>query len=455
MRRARSAAGRSIVVAAAAALVFASAPALAAMDEATRSASVAVADALRSGDTLAVADRFDEAILAKMPRDRLAATLTDALTKLGPLGRCDEPRGAAAPADSTAVEMRCTVGDTSLRLQLGWNGAHRMTGLFFVPVRVDEAAVPLPADSHADPVVTGARNWPLPGTLLVPSATKPPIAVFVHGSGPNDRDETIGPNKPFRDLAFGLAAHGIASLRYDKRTLVHGARFVNELPDHTLGDEVVDDAVAALVMVGEDPRFGPVFVVGHSEGAWLAPRIAARARAAGVTVAGIVMLAGNVTPLADLLVRQMEFLDSLPSSTVTAAMVDEARRQRDDVALLGADGRVRPGHEDLPLGLSASIWLDIGRYDPAAALLADRSLPALLVFGERDYQVPASEAALWSRRLGSRPDTTLVVMPGLDHLLMASTGPMGPAAYSLPRRVASPLIDRVAQWIDAHAQAMR
>ncbi|MDZ7606573.1 MAG: hypothetical protein U5K79_13515 [Cyclobacteriaceae bacterium] len=51
-----------------------------------------------------------------------------------------------------------------------------------------------------------------------------PIVLFVHGSGPNDRDETIGPNKPFRDIAYGLAEKGIASLRYDKRTFVYGIR---------------------------------------------------------------------------------------------------------------------------------------------------------------------------------------------------------------------------------------
>ncbi len=48
-----------------------------------------------------------------------------------------------------------------------------------------------------------------------------PAAVMVQGSGPNDRDETIGPNKPFRDIAEGLSSDGIAVLRYDKRTYAH------------------------------------------------------------------------------------------------------------------------------------------------------------------------------------------------------------------------------------------
>ncbi len=60
---------------------------------------------------------------------------------------------------------------------------------------------------------------PLPATLTLPSGEGHfPAVLLVAGSGPNDRDETIGPNKPFRDLAQGLAAADIASLRYDKRT---------------------------------------------------------------------------------------------------------------------------------------------------------------------------------------------------------------------------------------------
>ena len=67
----------------------------------------------------------------------------------------------------------------------------------------------LAAARHA---VDAGRRRPFPGVVLV------------HGSGPNDRDESIGPNKPFRDLAEGLASRGIAVLRYDKRTRTHAGR---------------------------------------------------------------------------------------------------------------------------------------------------------------------------------------------------------------------------------------
>ena len=66
------------------------------------------------------------------------------------------------------------------------------------------------------PVVVG-KDWPLHGILTCPSEPGVyPGLVLVGGSGPVDRDASIGPNKPFRDIALGLASHGTCVLRYDK-----------------------------------------------------------------------------------------------------------------------------------------------------------------------------------------------------------------------------------------------
>ena len=79
---------------------------------------------------------------------------------------------------------------------------------------------------HRDRGHRGQRRVGAAGTLSMPAGDGPfPAVVLVHGSGPNDRDETIGPNKPFKDLAWGLASQGIAVLRYDKRTKAHASQF--------------------------------------------------------------------------------------------------------------------------------------------------------------------------------------------------------------------------------------
>src|SRR4051794_36392117 len=142
-----------------------------------------------------------------------------------------------------------------------------------------------------EPVVVGSGEWALPGTLTLPTGTGPfPAVVLVHGSGPHDRDETIGPNKPFRDLAWGLATRGIAVLRYEKRTKEHGAKFVKE-NTYTLRSEVIDDVRAAVALLRSHRSVDPkrIFVAGHSQGAVAAPRVAELEPGLG----GVILLAGN------------------------------------------------------------------------------------------------------------------------------------------------------------------
>ncbi len=118
--------------------------------------------------------------------------------------------------------------------------------------------------------------------------------VLVHGSGPQDQDETIGPNKPFTDLAYGLASQNIAVLRYVKRTKQYGADSKSDAP-FTVKDEVTDDAIAAVALLAKMPEVNKkqIYVLGHSLGGMLAPRIAAE----DPQVAGIIIMAGTARPL--------------------------------------------------------------------------------------------------------------------------------------------------------------
>ena len=134
--------------------------------------------------------------------------------------------------------------------------------------------------------------------------------MLVHGSGPNDRDETILANKPFRDLAWGLASKGIAVLRYEKRTKEHSAKLMADgIVNFTVKEETTDDALSAAAQLrvtdGIDPK--RIFVLGHSLGGTLAPRIGQ----ADPHLAGLIILAGATRPLEDLMVEQTRYLLSL------------------------------------------------------------------------------------------------------------------------------------------------
>lgn len=118
--------------------------------------------------------------------------------------------------------------------------------------------------------------YKLPGRFTFPKEGKNfPIVILVHGSGPHDMDETIGPNKPFKDLAEGLASKGVATLRYYKRT----KRYPNEVmkePEINIYNEVVDDALEAIKLAAAHDKLDEkkLFVLGHSLGGMLAPKIA-------------------------------------------------------------------------------------------------------------------------------------------------------------------------------------
>lgn len=135
----------------------------------------------------------------------------------------------------------------------------------------------------------------LPGTLTLPKGgSRLPVLILVHGSGPNDRDETLGPNKLFRDIAWGLAEQGIAVLRYDKRTKVYGTAAYPQGVEATFDNEVVDDVISAVRLVKSLPEIDSarVYVLGHSLGGMLVPRIAQRAGEG--CLGGIISLAGPV-----------------------------------------------------------------------------------------------------------------------------------------------------------------
>ena len=297
-------------------------------------------------------------------------------------------------------------------------------------------------------VIVGGDPWRLPGTLSLPAAGHPvPAVVIVHGSGPLDRDGTIGPNSPYRDLAEGLVAAGIAVLRYDKRTLVRRAEIAALAASLTVDDEVVDDAVAAVELLRTLPAVDPgaVFVLGHSLGGYLGPRIAAQA---GAGVRGLVILSGNSRGLAEVMLEQTALIASAGGSpTPEAAAAIEALRGQ--VARLASpDLRPDTPSAELPFGVPASYWLDLRAYDPVATAQS-LGRPILVLAGGRDYQVTRADFDGWEQGLDGLEHTAFRWHARLSHLLIAGEGPASPADYGVPGHVASEVIDEVASWVHA------
>ena len=417
---------------------------------ATRTGELAaeVAALLSKGDLDAVAARFSPQMAAALPAARFREVWGSLPAQLGALKSLGTPVVRTEAGQESAF-VPAEFEKAAVAIRLAFDAEGRIAGLRIVPGGPPPAWSPA---SYADPAkvvqreaTVGSGEWALPATLTLPAARSGPVPalVLVHGSGPHDRDETVGGTKVFRDLADGLAARGVAVLRYEKRTKVHGARMKGLRV--TPKEEVVDDALAAAALLRSVPGIDPkrVALLGHSLGGMLAPRIAAEDRG----LAGIVVMAGNARPLEDLVVDQMDYLAS-----IGAAPKETAAATKADVAKLKAISAGAPEEATATLlGVPASYWLSFRGYDPAATAKG-LGVPVLVLQGGRDYQVTAKDLERWKGALGDDPRAAIRLFPALNHLFVAGEGPSTPAEYEKPGHVAAEVVEAIAAWVLALPQ---
>lgn len=398
------------------------------------------------GEYEALAARFTEQMRKAAPPEMLRKAIGAQLPALGELKRVGEAEVSKAGAlEVVFVPLEFARG--SLRLQLSFDGEGRIAGLFLRPPAAPATAWARPAYSAPEKftereVTAGAPGWPLPATLTAPRGEgRFPALALVHGSGPNDRDETVGAAKPFRDLAEGLASCGIAVLRYEKRTRQHAARLAKE-GTITLHDEVIDDALAALELLRRTPGVDPkrVFLLGHSLGAWAAPLIAAQDK----RLAGVILLAAPARPIEDLYVEQVRYLLPMQTADADAAREKLAEAEREAAAVK----RIREtgAGPETALGAPRSYWLSLRGLDPLAAA-ARLGAPILLLHGGRDYQVTEADYGLWRKALERHAQASLKDYPALNHLFQPGEGKSRPEEYQRPGHVAPEVIEDLCRWV--------
>ena len=270
------------------------------------------------------------------------------------------------------------------------------------------------------------RRIKLPAVFCHPATMngRVPVVVFVNDIGPYDKDATIGPNTPFREVAHRLAAQGIASLRYDNRTFVYGSRVSDVGGGLTYDTEIVDDAVAALDYAShfEEVDSQQVYVVGHSAGGMLAPRIAMLSR---VPLAGMISVAGAARHLKDILHSQLRYMAKLE----------------------GADLEQADSLSEMIYGkLSMSYRAFAAAYNPVGTARGLR-IPMLFLQGGHDFKVTSIDHEIWKKGLEGCDNAQFVWLEKCDHLLREQPAMSVPGTYMLPGRVSADAIEAVVSFI--------
>jgi uncharacterized protein len=314
-----------------------------------------------------------------------------------------------------------------------------------------------------------AANVKLAGTLTIPKGTGPfPAAVLIAGSGPYDRDEALTNHKPFLVLADYLTRKGIAVLRYDKRGIGRSTGSVDSATTLDLASDA--QAAVAYLKTRKDVDAAKIGLIGHSEGAMIAPYLATHS----ADIAWLVLLAPPATKGEDTLLNQSEMIGragglSEPQLVASLTFDREAyelvRKEKEPAVLTqklnalvketGLDAATPPAALETQLRMLSSPWfrffLD---YDPLPALQALKT-PVLVLYGEKDLQVPPKANLPLVKKVftdSGNTDAASTQLPDLNHQFQHCFSG-SPAEYAAIEETFSPqALQLISDWILHHTR---
>ena len=377
----------------------------------------------------------------------------------GPFGSYEssEIAGTEEVSGYTVVQIDSSFANADVGMVLTLSDDWKLSGFSVVSVasKVDRAVA---ADGSyiEEPILLRAgEKDESNGLLTLPEGDGPfPAVIMVHGSGSSDLNETIFSNVPFLDLARGLAKQGVASIRYDKYTYAH-ANLWDE--NSSLEEEYMMDVRDAAALLLEDARIDRIYILGHSMGAMLAPRIMEEIQEeAGDALAGAVLLSGSPLHLWEIQYRQnMDIIETLSDEEKSQhqALVDIELAKEELLADM-TDEELR---KETFFGVSAYYQHDEMSVD-AVETAIQNGFPLFIAQGAKDWQVHLEDGVeLWREKLENKVDATYKVYPDMNHMLSdmegESTGTMNDY-LDADAHVAQALIEDIAQWILSNEASM-
>ncbi|MDD4510486.1 MAG: alpha/beta fold hydrolase, partial [Oscillospiraceae bacterium] len=405
-------------------------------------------DGLRQGDASLIVQSLDETLTGQLSEEQLLAAWSAQAETLGAFQQAGEEMVSSQDGQVT-VSIPCQHEKGSQNFVCTFNDGGKLIGIWLrnvdAPIANNNWEIP-DGVTETDVVLGQGTALELKGKLTMPMGDGPfPGVVLVHGSGSTDMDETIGSNKPFRDLAYGLSERGIAVLRYDKSAYAHPEVFTGVA--FTVDDEYTTTVKEAMAYLKGNTQVGNIYLLGHSQGGMLAPYLMAECGG----FAGGIILAGTPRTLWDLIYRQnlaaIGTLSESQQKTYLAQIEGEKARAE---ALDRGEMTEAERKTATIFGIPAGYLYHMDQID-AVALIKESGLPFMILQGDKDFQVDATvDFQAWQSGLGAEnPDVSYRLYEGLNHLFMESKGEkQGTVAeYDAPGHIPKMVLDDIAAWV--------
>ncbi len=346
------------------------------------------------------------------------------------------------------VKMPIKTEKSAMVLSVSFDSIYQVAGLFLTPGKINYTPPEYvnPEKFEERKITFGGKHFSGTGILTLPKVKyKVPVVVIVPGSGPVDKDLTIGSNKIYKDLAWGLASFGFAALRYDKRTLNYQDKLLQQDINgekFTIQNEYIADLKDIIDQLKKRTEINSkqIVMLGHSQGGYLIPLIHQKVKG----FSGYISLAGTLREIPELAMEQINYLSSLDSSqadTNTIAPILKRMLQSTSkyVNQMKYDNEVMPPY-------TLNYWQYLAKYQPQKQVLKIKQ-PILILQGERDYQVTLKDYQVWKDCIGLKQNATFQSFPQLNHLFMAGEGKPNPNEYLQPGNVAIDVVNAMVNWL--------
>lgn len=364
----------------------------------------------------------------------------------GTLGDFVQVKDVQVKSDATKVEVYVIAEYKfqGLLLSLGFDSQDKLQGFYLSYAPIDAPLIDNEIYSE-NKVAIGDEQFPLNGILTVPkNVDKPAVVILVQGSGSTDKDETNGKGglKPFKDLATELAGKGIATLRYDKRFYTYPHLAVDLQSTVTIQDEVLNDVNSAIELMKHNTLVNSekIYVLGHSLGGMLAPKIAQD----NSGLAGIIMMAGSLRGLNEIIADQAR-AEIIKTTTMSVEEKETAIKSYEDQS--AGVNKLKEGDKNMNyFGLPNTYWLSLNQAlgrDIAPSL----QLKMLVLQGKEDFQVYADiDYVQFQELLKGKTNVEFHLYEGLNHMFMPSTT-QDLNDYDTPKHMDAKVIEDIAAFI--------